>query len=145
MREAIDRLYAAFSDATLSSPLVACPHCFTDGDLRYLENAPLQSLGHGDLSLIATKLVSTLGTPEDVSYFVPRIVEAIAEGALIELRPFAERIAKIPTMEWTPVRQTALRDVFSLLFQVTDGTWDDLGNEATRAELREVLPNVFSA
>lgn len=142
LRSALDRLYVAFADATLSAPLKACPHCFTASDVEYLTKSPVQSLSHGDLALVATKLISTLGTPEDVAYFVPRIMEALAEGALIEIEPFADRLAKMPESVWTAERMNALGKTFALLFAAAEGTWDDLGMETTREHLYLMLPRI---
>lgn len=137
---AIDRLYSAFAGAALSTPLTACPHCFTGADIEYLVTMPVRSLSHGDLAVIATKLISTLGEPEDVAYFVPRIVEAIAEGATFDIDAFAERLAQMPDAMWTVERIDALKGVFTLLFAATDGTWDDLASERTREHLKRALP-----
>jgi hypothetical protein len=57
LRPALDELHAAFADAAL------------------------RDLTHGDLSTIGWKLVTTLGSGADVSYFLPRLLEAIAENA----------------------------------------------------------------
>jgi hypothetical protein len=118
-------------------------HCFTPSDVEYLRTPPLRSFSHGDIALIATKLISTLGGPADVAYFTPRIVEALAEGALIDLVPFAERLAKMPPDLWTNGRVAALAETFRLLFAATEGTWDDLGMGDTRDQLRRVIPRLL--
>ncbi len=142
LRAAISQLYVAFADATLCLPFRACPHCFTPSDVEYVVKTPRQAFSHGDLSLIAAKLISTLGGPEDVAYFAPRILEALAEGALIEIEPFADRLAQMPEQMWTAERTKALSETFTLLFAATKDTWDDLGSEATRVHLQRVLPTV---
>lgn len=139
----MDELYRCFATAELSEPLNACMHCFTPSDLQYLRETPRSSLSHGDLSLISSKLVSTLGTPKDIAYFVPRIVEAIAEGALIDVEPFGERLAQMPPEEWTKTRRRALAQVFRLFFMAADGTLDDLAMESTREALKRSLPSLF--
>lgn len=142
LRSALDRLYLAFESARFSSPVRPCPHCFTASDVVYLTDSPLRSLTHGDLAVVFTKLISTLGTPDDVAYFVPRIMEALAEGAFIEVEPFADRLAQMPEPLWTSARVNALTETFALLLAATEGTWDELGREATREHLRRVSPKV---
>ena len=144
LRDALGRLYAVFAVCRLSSPLRGCPHCFTDSDLNYLQTTALQSLTHGDLALIASKLVTTLGEPDDIAYFLPRIMEALAEGAYIELEPLADRLAQIPASHWNLQREQALRDCFTLLFAMADGTVHDLGDESRQSYIRTTLPRVFS-
>lgn len=139
LRAAIEGLYAAFADARLSDPLPVCRHCFTESDVRYLSATPLGSLSHADLGLICSKLISTLGSPDDVAYFLPRVVEGIAEGACIDLLPFAECLKKMPAGAWSPERRNALRRCFQLLFAETDGTLCDLSDEENRGALSSVL------
>jgi hypothetical protein len=110
--------------------------------MEYLVTTPLRSLSHGDVELIATKLISTLGSPQDIAYFTPRIVEALAEGAVFDIDAFAERLAQMPEAMWTVERVDALNGIFSLLFAATDGTWYDVGSERTRAQLKGALPKV---
>jgi|SRR5579863_1417774 len=145
LRAAIDRLYAAFKGAKLSRPLKACRHCFTEADVDYLMSTPPRLFTHGDMYLIGTKLVTTLGEPSDVAYFVARLLEAIAEGARIEPDAMAQRFAQIPLIQWTNARRKALRECFDLLFAATDGTEDDFGRDYERKKLRDALPAVFDA
>ncbi len=83
LRAALDELHAAFADAALPMDFEGCPHCFMPSDITYLRTAPLRDLTHGDLSTIGWKLVTTLGSGADVSYFLPRLLEAIAENASV--------------------------------------------------------------
>jgi hypothetical protein len=136
LRAAVARLYEAFSDARLSDPLAACSHCFMPSDVLYVAATPLRSFSHADLSLVSSKLTSTLGCPEDVAYFVPRIVEAIAEGAHIELSPFASRLGKMPARDWRPERREALLECFELLFTQAEGAWCDLSDSENQQALR---------
>lgn len=145
LRAAIDRLYDAFKGATLSIPLNACCHCFTDADVSYVATTHPRLFTHGDLHLIATKLVTTLGDPCDVAYFVPRLIEAIAEGACIEPDAIIERIRKIPVVQWTNARRKALSECLELLFASTDGIEDDFGVDHAWRKLRDALPIVFDS
>ena len=117
-RAALDRLYLAFASARLSENVDGCPHCFTESDLRYVRNTPLSEFTHGDLRMIGTKLVSTLGGAEDVPYFIPRLVEAFAEGMVVDVEPVADRIALVPASCWTPERVAAIRETFEMLFDL---------------------------
>lgn len=143
LRAALDRLYEAFKGAKLSSPLNACRHCFTEADVNYLMTTRPRLFTHGDMYLVGTKLVTTLGKPSDVAYFVPRLIEALAEGAYIEPEAIAKRFAQIPRIQWTNARRKALKECFELLFAATDGTEDDFGLEHERQRLRNALPVVF--
>jgi len=144
LRQAVERLYTAFADCHLSVPLRGCPHCFTDADLDYLRTTPLRSLTHGDLYVVATKLITTLGEPSDAGYFAPRILEALAEGAYIELESVADRLSQIPVTSWNPERRQALYEYFSVLFEAIEGTWAYLGDENRRTYVRKALPSIFS-
>lgn len=141
LRSAIGRLYSAFADATLRLPLQACPHCFTPSDVVFVVETPLRSFSHGDISLIAWKLISTLGLPDDVAYFTPRIMEALAEGAFIDVNVFVKKLERMPAQAWTMERVRALSETFELLFAAADGTFDDLGSEETRERVRLLLTN----
>lgn len=143
LRRAIDQLYAAFSGASLSSPLKACAHCFTSADIEYLRTTPVKSLNHGDLYLIATKLVTTLGEERDIAYFVPRLIEAMAEGARIDVLPLAHRLAGIPAQQWDVQKEAALRDCFQQLFAATKDTPDDLALDCCRTDLLNAFPRIF--
>jgi len=142
LKAAIDALYEVFSSARLSSPFVGCLHCFTPSDLLYVGATPLRAFTHGDLYQISWKLVSTLGSPQDVCYFVPRFLDALAEGALLDVRMLSKKLAAIPPAELTPERCDQLREAFRCLFAASNPP-DELADEQCRVEVREALPNVF--
>ncbi|HET7813701.1 MAG TPA: hypothetical protein VFL13_04960 [Candidatus Baltobacteraceae bacterium] len=102
VRAAVERVYEVFAKAKLSKPLVACPHCFTENDVRYLEKTPLRKFNNGDCSTIAHKTVSTLGTEKDLRYFLPRLLEHAAEGGdFVLLAGFLEKLVKA-AKAWNP-------------------------------------------
>ncbi len=141
LREALNLLYEAFSTARLSEDFDGCPHCFTESDLRYLRQTARAELTSGDLSLIASKLVSTLGTAMDVPYFLPRLIEGLAQDALIDVEPLVDRIAQIPPSLWTPERRIRLSDAFEKLFQAAESTstYNDLAESNTQRYVRAKL------
>ena len=115
LRAALDELYAAYADAALSSNFHGCPHCFVPSDIAYLRATPLRELTHGDLATIGWKLVTTLGSAADVSYFLPRLLEAIAENAAVNEEVLADRMLAIPTEHWAQRRIAAVRVVLQAL------------------------------
>ena len=115
LRAALDELHAAFADASLSADFDGCPHCFMPSDIAYLRETPLRYLTHGDLSTIGWKLVTTLGNGAAVSYFLPRLLEAIAENASVNEEALADKMLAIPTEHWTQRRVAAVRAVLQAL------------------------------
>jgi hypothetical protein len=134
VREALDRLRLAFADARLSENFAGCPHCFTESDLRYVRETPLSSFTLDDLASIGSRLVSTLGDADDVPYFLPRLVEAFAQGMLLDIEPVADRIASVPAASWTPERVAALRDAFETLFVIGMRDYEEGGPYGTFAD-----------
>jgi hypothetical protein len=118
VRRAVDRLYQAFSAARLSEDFTGCPHCFTLSDIEYVRRTPVAAFTHDELAVISFHLVTTLGKGDDVPYFIPRLIEAFAEGMAIDIEPLADRIARVPAAWWTAERSTALRSAFDVLFDV---------------------------
>ena len=144
LRAATGRLYDAFEDCALSIPITACSHRFTKADVDYVQTTPLRLFTLGDMSLIGTKFVTTLGEPIDIAYFVPRLIEAIAEDAHLELGVIARLFERISPAQWTAARRKALRECFELLFAAAAGTERDFGLEDARKTLR-ALPLVFDS
>lgn len=151
LRAAIDDVYRTFAEAKLSDPLIGCPHCFTPSDLHYLATTPLQSFNHRELYLIATKLVSTLGESDDVAYFTPRIIEALAEGMAMDIAPFADHVAEISPVFWRAERTAALGKAFRMLYAAMaerfgEDPKDGEGVAATDlAYVRRMLPWLFES
>lgn len=116
VRRAVDRLYRAFSGARLSDDFTGSPHCFTVSDIEYVKHTPVAAFTHDDLAVISSRLVTTLGAGDDVPYFIPRLIEAFAEGMAVDIEPLADRIARVPAASWTAERSTALRSAFDVLF-----------------------------
>jgi len=117
LRAALHELYAAYADAALSTDFDGCPHCFVPSDIAYLRATPLRDLSHGDICIVGGKLVTTLGSGADVSYFLPRLLEALAENALVDEDPLADRMLEIPAEHWTQRRLAAVRAVLRALLQ----------------------------
>jgi hypothetical protein len=134
VRKAVDELYRAFSSARLSTNFTGCPHCFTESDLRYVQETPVSSFTHDDLVVIGLNLGVLLGRAEDVPYFIPRLVEALAEGLAIDIEPLADQFVLIPESSWTPERKHALREVFHSLFDAGMRDYADGGPCGTFAE-----------
>jgi len=139
LRESIENLYAAFADATLSAPLRGCPHCFTPADLEYVRVTPLRSLSHGDLYIIQWKIVSTLGNESDVAYFLPRLMEALAEGALFDLDVLAQKIERIPASDRTERRIAGIREMLHAITVASDGTDTSFAADPGREDLTRVI------
>ena len=116
LRAAVDGLEMAFANARLSDDFSGCPHCFMPSDIEYLRTTPPERLSLSDVYYVGTKLISTLGSADDVAYFTPRLVEALAQGLPIDLDPIIDRIAAIPEPLWTAERRGAVRDAFGALF-----------------------------
>jgi hypothetical protein len=150
VRDALDRVKRAFSSARLSDAFTGCPHCFMQSDIEYVRFTPADSLTQDDLAVIGLSLVSTLGSAEDVPYFIPRLLEALAKGLPVDVEPLVDRFTQVPAALWTAERLEALRAAFEVMFEAghakyaEGGAYDSFADAKSReyvfAKLAE-LPN----
>jgi hypothetical protein len=78
LKESIDTLYTVFSNADQPTAIDACPCCISDEEINTLLSKPLRDIEPYDLKNYADCALSTVGELEDFKYFLPRILEILA-------------------------------------------------------------------
>ena len=144
LQAAIEQLYEAFADVALGIPVHCCPHCYTDADRTYLALTPRRSLTLSDSAYILTCSTTTIGTPRDLNYFLPRLLETWALGAhyMPEVMPSKLEVAR--DAGWTaPQLEAVLAFMRALLAAVHQLRDNSLWYEDLDAQALEKLASVF--
>ena len=71
-----------FADVTRPDAVRGCPCCTDEAETCALLARPLRELTADDLDRYAWKAVTTMGTPADLTYFFPRLVELLVTDEL---------------------------------------------------------------
>jgi hypothetical protein len=82
LRDAIERVYAAFAHCRLPAVISYCGHCVTAEENDVLLTVPLRQLTADQLRRYAWKALSTWGDPADFQHFLPRLLELLVTGEL---------------------------------------------------------------
>lgn len=94
---AIEELYTAFARPT-PREVDGCPCCTTEAELRGLVETPLRELAEEQLGNYSFSALLTVGSPDDLRYFWPRMVELSTRG---EMWPDVEIVIAKPALaEW---------------------------------------------
>lgn len=80
LREAIENLYRVFQSYELRSNTGACDCHHTPEDETRLHSKPLNKLSASDLQQYAVDAVYLWGTGDDFKYFIPRLLELLAQS-----------------------------------------------------------------
>jgi hypothetical protein len=78
LKESIDTLYTVFSNADQPTAIDACPCCISDEEINALLSKPLRDIEPCDLKNYADCAFNTVGELDDFKYFLPRILEILA-------------------------------------------------------------------
>ncbi|WBB69928.1 hypothetical protein [Micromonospora sp. WMMD812] len=79
---AVDQLYAVFRRHPRPSRMGYCAHCVAPAEVAVLLDTPLRALTGGQLRRYAGKALTTWGDLADLRYFLPRLLELLAAGAI---------------------------------------------------------------
>ncbi len=139
LERAIDTLYRAFKHARIVEPLRYCRHCFTQADADYLRLTPLHDLPFRDVAFLLPKLITTLGTGEDVNYFLPRILEAFAHQAHYLKVALPSKLRHGRAAGWSDVQLAAVVEFFSAY---VDAANKMLYNATLTYALDDMLPEL---
>src|SRR5215471_14904864 len=85
LSEAVRALYDAFASRSRRAEIEsdACDHCVSRQEARALARTPLNQISADLLSTFILNASSwTWGTPDDLWYYLPRILELVATGGL---------------------------------------------------------------
>jgi len=111
VHSAIEAVYATFADVPRPTTVRGCPCCTTAVENCALLARPLRELSADDLDRYAWKAVTTMGTADDLTYFLPRLLELLVDDTL-----GAETEAVLAKLEyvydtWPLARQRAVDDL----------------------------------
>uniref|UniRef100_B8HWE9 Uncharacterized protein n=1 Tax=Cyanothece sp. (strain PCC 7425 / ATCC 29141) TaxID=395961 RepID=B8HWE9_CYAP4 len=79
VESAIRDLYAAFSHVERPVEVDACPCCISLEELEAIQTKPLGELTTDDLYNYSHNALLNVGNEEDFRYFLPRILEILAQ------------------------------------------------------------------
>ena len=74
----LERLYAAFKTVPKPLHVEGCSCCTSEGEFRNLSAKPLRDISADELGRYASNALTTVGTEDDLHYFIPRILEVCA-------------------------------------------------------------------
>ena len=118
--DAIEGLYAAFSDYSLAQRIAGCPCCVSDADESILHRKPLRELTAEDLCRYAFKALTTWGTEDDFRHFLPRLLELVTEkdgiACEIDLAVLFGKLYYAKWNNWLQPERTAVRRYLTALW-----------------------------
>ncbi|HEX3924179.1 MAG TPA: hypothetical protein VHY31_17980 [Streptosporangiaceae bacterium] len=126
LNEAVSALYDAFASRSRRAEIEfdACDHCVSPEEARALARTPLHDL---DGELLSTFILNasawTWGTPDDLWYYLPRILELVAAGEFNILWNLFMVMGQ-RWRDWPQEQQEAMARYMSALWQaVIAGYW----------------------
>jgi hypothetical protein len=118
---AVRQMYDAFAARPRSVPLDFCAHCVSPQDAEELARTPLRDLSADLLHLFVTNaLAETWGDPDDLWYYLPRILEFVVAGEFDNCqisRLFGEMSAR--WRDWPQDQQDAVTRYLAALWRAT--------------------------
>ncbi|NUS42867.1 MAG: hypothetical protein HOQ24_04135 [Mycobacteriaceae bacterium] len=121
----IDGLEHAFSQTPKPSVIAGCPCCVDEHELAALLSTPRRRLTAEQLAPYGGKVLNTVGSPQDLRYFAPRLLElSVCDSSFY---PSLELLfQKLTTADWRSWPEAPA--IAALLAAL----WDDvLNNEAS--------------
>lgn len=115
LEAAIEAVYAAFSDAIKPSLVEGCPCCMTADEYEAITAKPLRELSDAELDEYASDAMLTMGTEDDYTYFLPRILElTIEEGDnwLTAIEITCNKMQMVGFERWNEERQSAIQNLW---------------------------------
>ncbi|MFJ8622920.1 hypothetical protein ACIRD3_08730 [Kitasatospora sp. NPDC093550] len=128
LRNLITGLPDAFAAAPRPARVEGCPCCTSPAGPDALLRTPRERLGPEELAHYAGAVLDTVGSPADLRYFAPRILQLLLTGELAcpELESFCLKLARASWQDWPEAPY--LRRLFHALWQdvLGDGEewWD---------------------
>lgn len=115
--DAFANLYEAFADVQRPTRIDGCPCCTTETELQVLTTTPRHELDSETLFQYSFNAVWTVGTLEDLLWFLPRILEVDSEDLTQrgfthnDIEVLGERVAMTNVDAWPAGRSAAFIDV----------------------------------
>ncbi|MFD8754485.1 hypothetical protein ACFV0O_26370 [Kitasatospora sp. NPDC059577] len=119
LQNLVDGLPDAFAAAPRPTVIDACPCCTPQVAIDTLLRTPRERLGPEDLTRYAASVLNTVGSPADLRYFTPRILQLLLAGELTlpDLEPFCLKLARAGWSDWPEA---------PYLRQLLDALWSDV-------------------
>lgn len=126
--KAVRALYAAFASRSRRAEIEfdVCEHCVSPAEARALARDPLHDIDAKVLSTFILNASSeTWGTPEDLWYYLPRILELVATGEYNRGDLWSLFVVMgLRWRDWPPQQQDAVCSYLSALWRATlAGYW----------------------
>jgi hypothetical protein len=115
LREALERVYAAFAPYPAPARLEGAPHKDPAGMLRSLEAAPLRTLSDDQIAPYAGSALLTVGGVADYKHYLPRIIELGVRGSGqvgADAPIIAERLKRAAWRTWPEAEQVSVKSTF---------------------------------
>ena len=112
---AIDAVYDAFSDVERPRFVDACPCCMTADECDTLTSKPLRELSSDELNEYSGDAMLTVGSEDDYSYFLPRILElSIADDSewLNSIEITAHKMQMAGFNKWSERKQSVIKNLW---------------------------------
>jgi len=112
LKTAVAGLYRAFADVLRPVRVTGCTNCCTsEEELERLVEVPRDQLIAGELQSYAYNVPDTVGDEADFRYFLPRLLDLVAQGELRGLGDgwVVRRIQYVPWTTWSPSQVQAIR------------------------------------
>jgi hypothetical protein len=72
---ALEAVYSAFTQSGLPQPIVVCPCCVSEAELKVMTGTKLRDLTWAQLEHYLSAVFLTSGAPKDFRYFLPRLLD----------------------------------------------------------------------
>lgn len=128
LRALLDGLPAAFSTAARPTGIDACPCCTSPAELDALLRTPREQLGPEELGHYAASALNTVGSPADLRYFTPRILQLVLTSELTwpDLELVGIKLAQAGWQDWpeAPYLRRLLDALWSDVLHNAEEWWD---------------------
>jgi len=130
---AIDALYPAFGTVPKPAAIDACPCCFDAGEAaELLAYTELRTIPSEALQSYAAAVLFTIGSPADLRYYLPRILEiGCGDGfGWPDLESVLSRLSRANYTTWAEAERDAVAELLAAVWDQTlsrSGRYADVG------------------
>lgn len=115
---AISKLYDAFSSVPKPRMIDGCPCCVEEKELEVLLSTPRRKITPNEMAPYASSVMLTAGAPEDLRYFLPRILEIHHQDPywFPDIEIVFRALALADWHSWPKPEQDAIRHLVDTVF-----------------------------
>lgn len=119
IENAVTHLYEAFANVPKPHMIDGCPCCIERREVDKLLSTPIKDISPGQLAPYASAAMLTVGSAEDLRYFLPRILEIRTSdwGWWPNVEVIFGALAEAKWHEWPAPEQEAVRQLVSAVIQ----------------------------